>query len=84
MGNDYMSHGEYQKAIDCYNEALQIDPYNRDAWFYAAKAYECLSDWDHERDYCDRVLEINSNDVDALLLRGTIFSVGFGDSHGAN
>jgi tetratricopeptide (TPR) repeat protein len=82
-GTTYINQGEYQKAIDSCNEALKIDPYNRDAWFYQAKAYQGLNNWD-KANYCSKqVLNLNGNDIEALLLRGNIFYQGYGDSNTA-
>ena len=80
-GNIYINEGDYPKAIKCYNEALKIDPHNRDAWYYQAKAYQCMNDWDNANYCCNKVLEINSNDIAALLLGGNIYYLGFGDSN---
>jgi hypothetical protein len=78
-GNYCMSQGNYQSAIDYYNQALQIDPYSRDAWFYEANAYQSMNNWYQARACCDRVLEFNSNDIGGLLMRGSIQALGFGD-----
>jgi tetratricopeptide (TPR) repeat protein len=31
-GNDYFKRGEYEKAIKCYAQALQLDPEYLEAW----------------------------------------------------
>jgi len=82
-GNYSMTQGNYQEAIGYYNQALQIDPYNRNALFYKASAYQCMSDWKNARNSSDKVLDINSNDTGGLLLRGLIQALGFGDYSGA-
>jgi len=82
-GNTYINQGDYQKAIDSYNEALKIDPSNRDAWYNQARAYQGLKNWD-KANYCsNQVLNLNGNDIETLLLKGNIFYQGYGDSNTA-
>ena len=50
--------GEVQKAIECYNNALKINPNNSNAWLLKAEAIYNLDDYQRAHGCYRRVLEL--------------------------
>ena len=55
--------GEYQKAIECYNKALKIEPSSCKAFYEIAYSYYALEDYKKAVDYGCRMF--TSNDIAA-------------------
>ena len=39
LGNDYYDSGDYESAIQCYQQALGIDLLMEDAWYYQGMSF---------------------------------------------
>ena len=69
-GNKYYDSGEYNRAMDLYNQALQIHPnYNR-ALSNIANTYWKTGDYNKSIEYYSLIIEIDPNDENALYWRG--------------
>lgn len=79
LGQSYLEDGDYEQAIACFEDALQIDPKNPDAYFGLAEAYIGLGDPEGAIELLEygygltndiRILE-RSNELKAGILDGT-------------
>ena len=56
-GNIYYDLGDFDKAIECYENCLQIDPNNLSAEYSMLTLYEVLQEYEKAYELCDRILE---------------------------
>ena len=54
----YETTGNYEKALEAYEESLKIDPNFAKAWFYKAKLHYKLGQMDLAKECAKRTLEI--------------------------
>ena len=62
--------GDYEKAIQCYDHALEIDPKNAYAWNVKGIALDSFGRYDEAIQCYDRALEIDPENADALNVKG--------------
>ncbi|XP_067131668.1 mitochondrial import receptor subunit TOM70 isoform X2 [Centruroides vittatus] len=77
-GNRFFKDGKYEKAIECYTEAIGICPpskINDMATFYQnrAAASENLRNYDEVIEDCSRAIELNKTYIKALLRRAKAY-----------
>ncbi|MBK6264212.1 tetratricopeptide repeat protein [Marivirga sp. S37H4] len=70
IGNDFYSQGEYQKAIDSYNEYLKLKPSDEIILYNRGRAYEELGQYDKALRDFKKVIEIDPKNESALLSFG--------------
>ena len=79
-GIDFEESGEYEKAMECFNkaieecnEAIELDPNNADAYNNRFFAYYYLGQ--HERAIKDfsKAIELDPNNADAYFFRGSVY-----------
>lgn len=58
MGDCYWALGEYGKAIQCFDEAINIVPNEREAYVSMAQAFRFFTDWKSVIWFCEKALEI--------------------------
>jgi len=68
------SRGEYQKAIELYQEILKEDPENSRAIRELAQVYSWNKEYDRSIQYYDKLLTKNPKDYDALLGKAQVLS----------
>ena len=76
----YYSRGHYEKALICYDKAIEYNELNGEAWFEKASVYEKLRDYFH-RNECykcmlkcyNRLLKIDPTDDYTLNRKGEYF-----------
>ena len=56
-GNIYYDIGDYDKAIECFENCLQMDPYNLSAEYSMLTLYESLEEYEKAYELCNRILE---------------------------
>lgn len=56
-GNIYYDLRDFDKAIECYENCLQIDPNNLSAEYSMLTLYEVLQEYEKAYELCDRILE---------------------------
>ena len=68
------SRGEYEKAIEFYQEILKEDPENYQATRELAQVYSWKGEYDRSIQYYDKLLSKNPKDYDALLGKAQVLS----------
>lgn len=69
-GDIFFDEGRYQKALDTYNKALNLEPKNIDALICVGLCYRNLEDYDKAIEYYNNALEIEPDNKTALNNRG--------------
>ena len=71
---DYYYHTEkYKKAIDCYNQLIDINPYSPIYWTGMARCYMALDAYDKAIDACDYALVSDENYHEPQLIKAQAF-----------
>ncbi|WP_017295451.1 serine protease [Geminocystis herdmanii] len=71
---DYYEQGEYEKAIDEYNQALKINPNFAESYFYRGSTYGTINKYDNAISDLNQALKINPTFAHAYLSRGIIYA----------
>lgn len=72
QGVYYHDAGEYDKAIDLYKQALNINPNSDAANYEIAMTYMYAKDYEKSIQYSDKVIELNKNNVlSAYITKGS-------------
>lgn len=81
QGMDHYKRGQYDAAIENYNEYIKIRPNQPSVWFnrgiaYRQKADAAMSRTDFERSAADlsQAIKLNPNDADYWINRGWVYS----------
>ena len=69
-GNEYLYNRNYSMAIDHYDQAIEIDPNNADAWNNKGIALHNLRKYKEAIGCCDMAIKINPNYADAWNNKG--------------
>src|SRR5262249_10509670 len=69
-GNEYLYKRNYSMAIDHYDQAIEIDPNNADAWNNKGIALHNLRKYKEAIHCCDMAIKINPNYADAWNNKG--------------
>jgi tetratricopeptide (TPR) repeat protein len=69
-GNEYFYKEEYNKAIQCYDRALEIEPNNADIWNNKGHALDDLGNHEEAIQCYDKALELDSNHAIAWNNKG--------------
>jgi tetratricopeptide (TPR) repeat protein len=69
-GSALYNQGEYQKAVDAYNNALSIDPNDKDAWLNKGIALFRLGEYQEALDASNKALSIDPNNKAAWNMKG--------------
>jgi tetratricopeptide (TPR) repeat protein len=77
-GNGYYYKNEHNKAIQCYDKAIEIDPNYADAWYNKGVTLYRLGKHNDEAIQCyDKAIEIDPNYADAWYNKGvTLYRLG--------
>jgi tetratricopeptide (TPR) repeat protein len=71
-GTKYLTQGNIEEAIRCFENAIQINPLFELPWFYKAIVFLNLRKYDEALECINRALELHSNWPEALRLKGAI------------
>ena len=64
LGDAYYEEGIFSKTIDCYEKALEFDPYSyEDVWNNLGLAYSFLAKYDRAIECYEKALELNPDDA---------------------
>lgn len=63
LGDKYLSELNYENAIAKYEDALNIEPNNIEAYMGLARAYEYMGDKDKQKETLEKAYEISQNPV---------------------
>jgi tetratricopeptide (TPR) repeat protein len=69
-GNVYFYKREYNKALDCYEKALDIDPNNGYAWYYKGGSLYYLQRYNEAIASYDKAIKINPDYAEAWIAIG--------------
>ena len=73
-GDKFYIKGEYEKAIECYNEALKINPKDADAWYNKGVLYARLKKYEEAIECYDKALKINPEYANAWNNKGVVYA----------
>ncbi|MBM3309819.1 MAG: AAA family ATPase, partial [Candidatus Altiarchaeales archaeon] len=73
LGNDYYKIGEFDKAIEHYNKALEIRPDLLETFFNRGLAYTRKGLYDKAIEDLNKVIELNPNLAEAYYTRGLVY-----------
>ncbi|KAG9291160.1 hypothetical protein G9A89_013032 [Geosiphon pyriformis] len=73
LGSHWFQQQQYQKSIDCYKKALQINPLFENSWFIQGCAAMRIDDWDIAINAFLRVITIDSENSEAWNNLASIF-----------
>jgi len=73
LGNDYYKIGEFDKAIEHYNKALELRPDLLETYFNRGLAYTRKQMYDKAIEDLNKVIELNPNLAEAYYTRGLIY-----------
>ncbi|MDO9324882.1 MAG: tetratricopeptide repeat protein [Methanoregula sp.] len=59
LGLDYNAHGNYERALDCFNRSLQIDPYSAEVWVARGVTLFNMKRLNEANESVDKALQIN-------------------------
>jgi len=71
-GNEYYKKNEFDKAIECYNKALEICPDLLETYFNRGLAYTRKQMYDKAIKDLNKVIELNPNLAEAYYTRGLV------------
>ena len=74
-GLDLTNLGDYDDAIKNFDEILEIDPKNADAWSSKGHAFSRLGNYDEARKCFDEALEINPKDAYLINYRSKLIAL---------
>ena len=72
-GNDYLEEGNHEKAMECCNEAISIDPNYADAYFIRGLVYTDIGAYEEAIKDFSKAIDLEPNDDHAYLRRGTAY-----------
>ncbi|MDD3012709.1 MAG: tetratricopeptide repeat protein [Candidatus Gastranaerophilales bacterium] len=75
LGNIHSAKGEFDKAIDFYNESLEMDPNNPDPWFGLGMCYKNKNENDKAIEYYEKAIKLNPSFYSAHVNLGNIYKV---------
>jgi len=73
LGNDYYKIGEFDKAVEHYNKALEIRPDLLETFFNRGLAYTRKGLYDKAIEDLTKVIELNPNLAEAYYTRGLVY-----------
>jgi tetratricopeptide (TPR) repeat protein len=68
-GNEYFYKKEYDKAIECYDNAIEINPKTAYTWDQKSWTLVKLGRYDEAIKCCDKALELDPNNANAFYNR---------------
>jgi len=72
-GKDYFNRGDYQQAIEQYDEAIRLDPQYADAYFNRGRAYSYLGQHEQSKEDLDEAIRLNPQHAMAYNNRGIAY-----------
>jgi tetratricopeptide (TPR) repeat protein len=74
QGNELFNEGHCQEAIECYDRAVDLDPYDYNAWYSRGIAYISLEKYSEAVESFECAIEINSGFYQAWYNYGVALS----------
>jgi len=73
QGLEYFKKGDYDKAIESYNQAISINPDYADAYLNRGDAYDDKGDYDKAIESYNQVIRIDPNNAMGYVSRGLLY-----------
>ena len=73
QGNEYLKVNNFDKAIECYNNAIKESPNYADAYFNLGKAYKYKKNYPLAIDALEKTKKINPKDTETIILLGETY-----------
>ena len=73
LGDEYFETGKYEKAIEAYNEYLELKPRHVKTIYNRGRCYQELGEQDKALEDFNTVIELDGNNENALLSLGQVF-----------
>ena len=73
-GNAYLKKNEYDKAIDCYKQSIDLRPEFSDTYYQLGKAYKGKEDYPNAISSLETYLKGKDQDVEAVILLGECYN----------
>ncbi|HHQ45431.1 MAG TPA: AAA family ATPase, partial [Candidatus Altiarchaeales archaeon] len=73
LANDYYKIGEFQKSVEFYNKALELNPDLLETYFNRALAYTRMQQYDKALEDLAKVVEMNPHLAEAYYTRGLVY-----------
>ena len=73
IGNEYYEKGDFDRAIENYNRAIELDPNYEKAFYNRGLAYACKEDYDRAIADVNRVIELKPNFAEAYYILGLAY-----------
>lgn len=73
LANDYYKIGEFDKAVEYYNKALELRPDLLETYFNRGLAYTRKQNYDKAIEDLSKVIELNPNLAEAYYTRGLVY-----------
>lgn len=70
IGKQHYDNGEWQEALNIFNQLLDPDWDHRRSLYYGARCYEKLGDWEGMKRFCKKYLELQSKDKEVWEMLG--------------
>lgn len=71
-GNKYFFKREYDKALECYDKAIDIEPYDSDVWYNKGCALEGIKKYDEAIRCYDNAIDIEPHYSNAWYAKGNL------------
>ena len=73
QGQEYTDIEDYERAVECYKKAVEIDPKDDRVWYNLVFTYDKLKNYEKAIECCKKVVEINPNHYDAWHFMGLLY-----------
>ena len=73
-GRDFYNASQYDDAIDCYEEAIALEPENEVAWFDNGLALQKEGRYDDAINAFNKAIEIDPQDADSWVGKGSVLN----------
>lgn len=73
LANDYYKIGEFEKSVEHYNKALELNPDLLETYFNRGLAYTRLMQYDKALEDLTKVIELNPHLAEAYYTRGLVY-----------
>lgn len=73
VGNEHYEKGDFDKAIEYYNKAVEADPLFDKAYYNRGLAYACKEDYDKAIEDIDKMIELKPNFAEAYYILGLAY-----------
>ena len=71
-GDIFLNKRQYEKALDCYDKAIQLDSNDETAWNSKGIALRNLRRFEEANECYDRAINLNSNNAEIWLNKGSV------------